>query len=42
MSKISTIQLIETNESGEVVATYVQTSTAKRDITRVDRIVRSL
>ena len=42
MSNISTIQLTETDESGEVVATYVQTSTAKRDITRVDRIVSTL
>jgi hypothetical protein len=42
MSKLSTLQLIETDEAGEVVATYVQSSTAKRDITRVDRIVSTL
>lgn len=42
MSKLSTVQLTETDESGEVVATYLQTSTAKHDITRVDRIVSIL
>lgn len=33
------LQLTETDEAGNVVATYVQTSTAKRDVTRMDRIV---
>ncbi|KAI5239371.1 DUF647-domain-containing protein [Aureobasidium subglaciale] len=33
------LELIETNEAGIVTATYVQTSTAKRDVSRIDRIV---
>ncbi|KAK6007601.1 hypothetical protein QM012_004415 [Aureobasidium pullulans] len=31
--------LTETDEAGNVVATYHQTSTAKRSATRIDRIV---
>jgi hypothetical protein len=42
MSKSSTFELVETDKAGDVVATYVQTSTAKRDVTRVDRIVSIL
>ncbi|KAI5199074.1 hypothetical protein E4T39_06469 [Aureobasidium subglaciale] len=33
------LELIETNEAGIVTATYVQTSAAKRDVSRIDRIV---
>ncbi|KAI5256700.1 DUF647-domain-containing protein [Aureobasidium subglaciale] len=33
------LELIEMNEAGIVTATYVQTSTAKRDVSRIDRIV---
>ncbi|KER00616.1 hypothetical protein AUEXF2481DRAFT_148400 [Aureobasidium subglaciale EXF-2481] len=32
------LELIEMNEAGIVTATYVQTSTAKRDVSRIDRI----
>lgn len=38
MSK-PTLELIETDEAGNVVATYVQTSTGGRNATRIDRIV---
>jgi hypothetical protein len=42
MSKSSTFELVETDKAGDVVATYFQMSTAKRDVTRVDRIVSTL
>lgn len=33
------LELIETNEAGNVTATYVQTATDNCQITRIDRIV---
>ncbi|THX80939.1 DUF647-domain-containing protein [Aureobasidium pullulans] len=38
----STLELTETDEAGNVIATYIQTSTVKRDVTRIDRIVNAL
>ncbi|KAG9627220.1 DUF647-domain-containing protein, partial [Aureobasidium melanogenum] len=38
MSK-PTLELTETDEAGNVVATYIQTSTAERNATRIDRII---
>ncbi|TIA06549.1 DUF647-domain-containing protein [Aureobasidium pullulans] len=35
----STLELTETDEAGNVIATYIQTSTVKRDVTRIDRII---
>lgn len=42
MSKNSTLELTETDEAGVVVATYVPTSSAKGDVTRIDKIVSTL
>ena len=38
----STLELTETDEAGNVTATYIQTSTVKRDVVRIDRIVNAL
>ncbi|THZ42201.1 DUF647-domain-containing protein [Aureobasidium pullulans] len=38
----STLELTETDEAGNVIATYIQTSTVKRDVTRIDKIVNAL
>ncbi|THY13398.1 DUF647-domain-containing protein [Aureobasidium pullulans] len=38
----STLELTETDEAGNVIAIYTQTSTVKRDVTRIDRIVNAL
>ncbi|THY63637.1 DUF647-domain-containing protein [Aureobasidium pullulans] len=35
----STLELTETDEAGNVTATYTQTSTVKRNVTRIDRII---
>ncbi|THW04942.1 DUF647-domain-containing protein [Aureobasidium pullulans] len=35
----STLELTETDEAGNVTATYIQTSTVKRNVTRIDRII---